>query len=560
MKDSPVLSSPEIPAHWLDLFTLIPGYDPVATALEGDRFDATFADNAVRFFHKYLTHVEGELAGKPFDLRPWQQAIVGCAFGWKRADGTRRYREVFQFVPRKNGKSTMLGGLINLVAFCDHEPGAQLYSAAAEREQAALVHRQAKGMILANAELSRGTRIYATFKSIEYPTGSVYKALSADADTKHGLNVHFACIDELHNQPNRELVEVLMTGTGARRQPLIWHITTADYDRESICNEKYDYACKVRDGVIQESSFLPVIFEAGEDDDWTSEAVWAKANPNLGVSVSLDYLQRECKRAQEVPAYENTFKRLHLNMRTQQDVRWLSLEQWDLCAGLNEGETPAEWLKRKEAECEKRECYAAVDLSSISDVTAMLRVFRDDDGGYTILPRFWLPEETAKVRDRKDRVPYLTWAREGFIRFTTGNRIDYRFIRQEINELSNIQTIKEVAFDPWNAQQLATQLGEEDGFEMVEFRQGTISMNEPCKELERLIGAKLIRHGGNPVLRWMVSNVCVKIDESNNLRPDKKRSTEKIDGVVALIMAIGRAMIAITETSAYETRGIKLIG
>jgi phage terminase large subunit-like protein len=556
MKDLPASSSPEIPAKWLDLFKLLPGYDPVATAADGDWFSVEFAESAIKFFWKYLTHVEGALAGKPFELCPWQQAIVGAAFGWKRSDGTRRYREVFQFVPRKNGKSTMLGGLINLVAFCDKEPGAQLYSAAAEREQAALVHRQAKGMILANPELSHGTRIYATFKSIEYPTGSVYKALSADADTKHGLNVHFACIDELHNQPNRELVEVLMTGTGARRQPLIWHITTADYDRESICNEKYDYACKVRDGVIEDRGFLPVIFEALKDDDWKSEEVWAKANPNLGVSVSLDYLRRECKRAQEVPAYENTFKRLHLNMRTQQDVRWLSLEQWDLCAGLDEGETPAEWLARTERECANRECYAAIDLSSISDVTAKVSVFRDDDGGYTILPRFWLPEETAKIRDRKDRVPYLTWAREGFIRFTAGNRIDYSFIRQEINEQSKVQTIKEIAYDPWNAQQLATQLGEKDGFEMVEFRQGTISMNEPCKELERLIGSKLLRHGNNPVLRWMVSNVCVKIDESGNLRPDKKRSSEKIDGVVALIMAIGRAMVATGDGSIYDTRGV----
>jgi phage terminase large subunit-like protein len=541
-----VTTSRKIPKKWRDLFALIPGYDPIATA--GDCwFDAATADKAIAFFETYLTHIEGEKAGKPFALVPWQAAQVGCAFGWMRPDGTRRYREVFDFEPRKNGKSTKCGGLVNLVAFCDDEPGAQIYSAAADREQAVLVYRQAKGMILNNPELAAGTKIYATFKSIEYPNGAVYKALSADADTKHGFNTHFVVVDELHAQKNRDLVDVLVTSTGSRRQPMVWYITTSDFDRNSICNEKYDYACKVRDGVIEDPYFLPVIYEASPDDDWTDAKVWRKANPNLGVSISEDYLSRECQRAKEIPSYENTFKRLHLNIRTRTDRKWLDLDKWIAC----NGEVDEKML-------EGRPCYSGLDLSSKVDITAHVIVFppHGDDNLWRVLPRFWIPADSARQRERRDRVPYETWARQGFIHTTPGNVVDYDFIKASVLEDGTRFGIKEIAYDPWAATQIALQL-QAEGATVIEFGQGYKSMSEPSKELEKLVQSETLAHGAHPVLKWMASNTTVESDAAGNIKPSKGRSTEKIDGIVSLVMAIGRAICNPDEgPSVYESRGI----
>jgi phage terminase large subunit-like protein len=519
-----------IPKKWQNLFRLIPGYDPVETA--GDcRFDDATADKVCAFFETWLSHIEGELSGKPLAMQPWQQAIVGCAFGWKRPNGLRRYREVFQYVPRKNGKTTQLGGLINMVALCDNEPGAQIYSAAAEREQAALVYRQAKGMILNNEVLEKQCRIYATFKSIEYPNGVVYKALSADADTKHGFNTHFVVVDELHAQPDRELVDVLITSTGSRRQPLVWYITTADFARESICNEKYDYACKVRDGLIQDASFLPAIWEATIEDDWKSPDVWRKANPNLGVSVSLEYLERECQRAQEVPAYENTFKRLHLNIQTEQDVRAIPMDQWARCTGIYTLDDLA-----------GKTCFAGLDLSSKVDVTALVLAFPEEDR-IRLWPIFWVPEETARMRERQNKTRFDEWIRRGHMQTTPGNSIDHAFIRKTINDLSHKVRIAKIAFDPWNAAQLSTELGEQDGFEVCEFRQGYQTMSEPTKMMLARLADGNLEHPNNPCLNWMAANFSTDEDAAGNLKPSKKKSTEKIDGIVASVMAMGLAAL-----------------
>lgn len=518
---------------WRKLFKLIPGYDPEKTAPEGAFFDAKVAGRTIYFFHKHLSHVEGELAGTPFRLAPWQMAQVGCAFGWFNADGRRRYREVFDYEPRKNGKSTKCGGLVNLVAICDDEPGAQLYSAAADREQAALIYRQAKGMILNHPELSEHCRIYSSFKSIEYANNVVYKALSSDADTKHGFNTHFCIVDELHAHANRTLLDVLMTSTGSRRQPMVWMITTADFDRESICNEKYDYASKVRDGVIEDPSFLPLIYEASVENDWRKPETWAKANPNLGVSVSYDYLQRECKRAMEVPSYENTFKRFHLNIRTQNDVRWIPLELWDACT---EKVDPVALLGRP--------CFGGLDLSTTTDITAFVLVFPPDaeDGLWHVLPHFFIPEVNAEKRQRRDKVPYMDWIREGLIHATPGPTVDYAYLRKQIHELADQYMIRDIGYDRWNASQIVTEL-EGDGLKMEKFGQGYASMSAPSKHFEKLIVAKQLVHGGNKVLRWMASHVSVSVDAAENIKPDKAKSTERIDGIVATVMAIGRAIV-----------------
>jgi phage terminase large subunit-like protein len=524
---------PDVPGWARKLFALIPGYDPVATAAPGEYFHAATAQHALHFIEAELQLIEGEAANQPFHLEPWQAAIVACLFGWVRADGTRRYREAMIYVPRKNGKTPFCAALVNYVMFCDHEPGAQLYSAAAEREQAALIFRHASGMIARNPRLASKARIYRSFRSIEYGAeGTIYKALSADADTKHGLGAHLVIVDELHAHPNGDLVDVLQTSTAARRQPLVIYITTADFARESICNSKYDYSCKVRDGALADSSFLPVIYEALPGDDWTSRKVWAKANPNLGVSVKLNYLERECERAKQEPSYENTFKRLHLNIRTQQDVRWIPMERWAACADPVDEDAMA-----------GRECFGALDLSSKIDITAWVMVFPPtaDDPLWRVLPRFFIPAENAHQREKRDRVPYETWSRAGFITLTDGNVVDYDFVKAQVRADAAKFKLREIAYDPWNATQIALQL-QDDGATMVEFRQGFASLSEPSKEFERLVVSKQLAHGGNPVLAWMASNVAIEEDASGNIKPSKKKSTERIDGIVTTVMGVGRAL------------------
>lgn len=544
-----------------EVIGLIPGYDPHAMA--GDCwFDSDAAQTAIDFFQHpkdgCLRHVEGAMAGELFVLEPWQQAIIANLFGWKRTDEkgrvVRRYREAFIYIPRKNGKTPLAAGICNYVLFCDGEPGAQIYSAAAERDQAAYLFRQAKGMIEREPALEARAKIFsgAGHRAIALKAdgASVYKVLSADANTKHGGNSHLVVIDELHAQPNRDLVDVLASSMASsnRRQPLLIHITTADWERESICNEKYDFACKVRDNggdpakVGYDPSFLPVIYEALSDDDWTTEEVWEKANPNLDVSVSREYMRRECKKAQETPSYTNTFKRLHLNMRTKNDVTFLLMEKWNerKATGL------AELM-------EGQRCMAGLDLATTTDIAAFLLVFCDDSR-YVAVPHFWVPEAQAERRSRRDRVPYTEWIDRGYMRATPGDVIDYDVIRADINDLATRYNIAQIAVDPWNATQLSTQLMG-DGLEIVQFRQGFASMTAPTKELEALVMSGRLEHGCNPVLTWMAGNTAVEKDASGNLKPSKKKSTDRIDGIVALIMALGLYLTDEGGDSIYETPG-----
>lgn len=504
----------------------IPGYDPARDAA-GYRFDAAIADRACAFFGECLTFTAGARMGQRFALEPWQRAIIRAAFGWVHVTtGLRRYREVFIYIPRKNGKTEMAGGLGLLLGFADDEPGAHVYCAAADRDQARMVFNAAKGMVASEPELSNRLRPYQ-HAIVHEGSRSSLRVVSAVATTKHGANTHGVIIDELHAQPNRDLVDALCTSVGARRQPLIIYITTADFMRESICNEKYEYACKVRDGVVADATFLPVIYEALPGEDWESPAVWRKANPNLGVSISEEYIARECARAKETPTYLNTFLRLHLNMRTQQDVRWVRLEDWDRGNG-----------EIDEAELIGRPCYAGLDLSTTTDLTALVLVFPRDDGGCDVLPRFWIPEANAERRERRDRVPYLTWARQGFVSMTPGNVVDYEAVREELAQCAQRFDLRQVGYDPWNATQLANQL-QEDGLNIVQVGQGYKSLTAPSKEFEKLVMSGGLRHGGNPVLRWMASHVAAETDAAGNIKPSKKKSTERIDGIVALIVAIG---------------------
>lgn len=534
--------------------TGIPGYDPWADS-GGASFDEDAAQEAVDFFSECLTHIEGTIAGSPFNLERWQVAVVGNLFGWKNSDGSRRYREMLLYVPRKNGKTPLAAGIANYVLFCDGEPGAQCYCAAADREQATYLFRHMKGMIEAEPLLSEQCTIYKATRSVVLNDDeeSAMKVLSADGDTKHGGNSHFVAVDELHAQPNRNLVDTLQTSFASanRRQPLLLFITTADFDRESICNEKHEYACKVRDGLLPDPAFLPVIYEASVEDDWTDPAVWRKSNPNLGVSVSEKYFERECQRAQESPAYLNTFLRLHLNVKTQNDVAWVDMVKWDQC-----GSVPVDLESLA-----GRECFAGLDLSTTTDITAFVMVF-PEEGGYIVVPRFWIPRDNVLLRERRDRVPYATWARQEMLTMTDGNVVDYDVIRREIGELGKRFNIRKIGADRWNASQIITQLMG-DGFDVEGFGQGYASMSGPTKELEKLIKGVKLSHGGHPVLRWMASNLTVEIDAAENVKPSKSKSTERIDGMVALVMALGMATTGNTnEQSVYdrENRGFLEIG
>lgn len=507
-------------------------------------FDKKAADLAVAFFERLLVHSKGEWAGQPFGLQGWQRDdIIRPLFGWKRADGSRRYRTCYIEIPRKNGKSTLSAGLALYLLFADGEAGAEVYSAAADRDQARIVFDQAKSMIEASPALSKFSKVYRNAITTPKSAGS-YRVLSADAYTKHGLNAHGIVFDELHAQPSRDLWDVLNTSTGARRQPLMIMITTAGYDRESICWEQHEYAVRVLDGTIDDPSYFAYIAGASDDDDWTDPVTWAKANPGLGVTIKLDYLEGECRRAQNSPAYQNTFRRLHLNQWTSQDERWLDMAAWDACGA----ELP---------DLSGRECYGGLDLATTTDLAAFVLVFPPEADGepYWVLPKFWIPGDNMVERERRDRVPYGAWARDGLIHATPGNVIDYSHILQTVIAMREEYDIREIAFDRWGATLISQQLMDA-GLEMVQFGQGYASMSAPTKELYKMILSGEIAHGGNRVLRWMADNVVVRQDPAGNLKPDKGRSRERIDGIVATIMGLDRAVRHTDGTSVYESRGL----
>ena len=522
-------------------------FDDVEHAKDrGLQFNRNHARHALKFFG-FLRHSKGEWAGKPFKLSGWQEFIIWNLFGWYRTDGTRRYRVAYIEVPRKSGKSTFGAGIGLYLFHADGEPGPEVYTAATKRDQARIVHSEAVRMVQASPNLRRSVKVYRDNICIPL-TAAKYEPLGADADTMDGLNVHGAVIDELHAHKSRAVWDALETATPARRQPLLLAITTAGFDRESICWEQHEYAAKILERVIEDDSYFAFISGAEKDDDWTDPDIWAKANPNLDVSVKRDDLARKCRKAQEMPAAQNAFLRLHLNIWTQNESRWISAEVWDRSAGV----VNAPALKG-------RVSYAGLDLASTTDIAAFVLIFPDDDGSYDVLSSFWVPEDSARERSRKDRVQYDVWIRDGYIEATEGNVTDYDVIRERIRQLAERFDIREIAIDRWNSTQLQTQL-DADGFTVVPFGQGFASMGGPTRELEKLLLGGKLRHGGNPVLSWMASNVSVKQDAAGNLKPDKQKSTEKIDGIVALVMALGRAIVRPeSERSVYEDRGLLFI-
>lgn len=518
-------------------------------------FDEAAASRVVNFFSKYLRHTKGRWAGSPFELQDWQRDdIIRPLFGWRRRDGTRRYRTAYIEIPRKNGKSTLCAGIGLYLLFGDNEPGAEIYSAAADRDQAAIVFEQARSMVEKSPSLLKRCKMYK--RSISIPKlGSVYRVLSAEAFTKHGLNAHGIIFDELHAQPHRDLWDVLNTSTGARSQPMMVQITTAGYNRESICWEQHEYARQILEALLEDDSYFAYIAAAGPDDSWTDSATWRRANPGYDITVSAEYLAQECARAEQVPAYQNTFRRLHLNQWTSQESRWLDMRAWDVCSG------PHNW-DALPAHLHGREAYGGLDLAKTTDIAAWVLVFPpQDDGLWYVLPRFFIPREGLIERSKRDRVPYDAWVRGGLVLATDGNVIDYDYIQAQIKADGHNYVIKEIAFDRWGATLMSQKL-DELGFTMVEFGQGFASMSAPTKELLRLILQREIAHGAHPVLRWMADNVVTREDAAGNIKPDKAKSRQKIDGVVALIMGLDRAVRHFQPPpppSVYESRGLVIL-
>ena len=561
------------PKRWRNILCAIPGYDPFRDADEC-WFEPDLAQYYIDFIETCCTHIEGALAGQPFLLEAWEKAIVANLFGWMREDflgrPVRRYRKALIYVPRKNGKTPLCAAIHNAVFFLDDEAGQINNIAAASRDQASKLFRHIVGMIRNEPEMAKRCHEYATTRCLTKTDNTVTKVIPADENVAHGDNQHLGIIDELHAQPNRRLYDALVTAMASanRIQPLMLFVTTADYDRPSICNDEYNYAVKVRDGIIDDETYLPVIYEATTADDWTRQDIWEKANPNLSVSVSLDYLRGECKKAKEDPAYENTFKRLHLNIRTEQAERCIPMDAWDAC--------------REEIDWDAfagKPCWAALDIGAIRDFVSLILLFGSDRGepvtvefedlrgetqqcafirrDYWLRHFCWLPAD-PQSRDPRMESQIDAWSRQGHIRRTPGNVVDYDQVGSEIARIIRPYGLTALAIDQGFqgmqiTQDLQRMLGDE---RVIAFRQGILSMAAPFREMMQMLMAGQLHHDGDPVLRWMASNVAAET-RGGLTKPSKDKSTEKIDGITALTMAIGIAMTAEPpKKSVYETRGI----
>ncbi len=502
-------------------------------------------------FVRHLTHTKGEYAGQKFRLRKWQESILRELFGRIGPDGFRQYRTCYLEIPRKNGKTELAAAIALYLTMGDHEPGAEVYGAAVDRDQASLVFHAAETMVRNDRELNSLVEIIRSQRRILHPaSGSLYRAIPGDAPSAHGYNAHGIVYDELHAAPNRDLWDVLTTSTGARRQPLTLVITTAGFDKHSICWELHDYAEKLLAGVLEDPTFLPIIYKAPDDADWRDERVWHIANPALGDFRSLAEMRAFAHKAEGIPALQNTFRRLYLNQWTESETRWLDGAAWAACAG------PVSWDRMADA-CAGRRAWLGLDLSSNHDLTAAAVVCPDDLGWVDVVMHFWLPEENLRDRVTRDRVPYDQWQRIGALTLTPGNVVDYGFIRAWVKTQAARYRLQEINLDPWNAKALAADLTD-DGATCVEISQAIGSVSAPTKQLEQLVKTGKIRHGGHPVLAWNAANVVVRLDGEGNYKADKKKSTERIDGIAAIITALARAAVD-PGASKYERGGLLII-
>lgn len=559
------------------------------------------ADEIILFFENYLCHTKGKWVGQKFIPLEWQaEEVLKPLFGNIREKGefikksskhpelngkiivnaniqkkecyyknifrpdaiilskkeaavlpTRQYKKVYIEIPKKNGKSELAAGIAIKLLFADKEPGAEIYCAAGDRDQASIVFNVAKEMIKRNKFLSKKCKIINSTKRVVHNNGSYYHAISKEVSSKHGYNVHGMIIDELHIIP-RNFFETLTFGSGdARRQPLFFFITTAGDNRTSVCWDEHEYARKIINGTIKDPNYLPLIYAAEIEDDWKAKKTWKKANPSIGKILDINVIKDACKEAIRKPSQENSFKRLRLNMWVRSESRFIYLNAWDKCK-----------KNVKLEDFKGKPCYAGLDLASSTDIAAFSLVFPEELKKklykYTFFNFYWCPEATIFERSEKEDINYELWNRQGHITATEGNVIDYEKIFKDITEINESYQIVELGFDRWGSI-FITQKLESEGITVVPFGQGYKSMSPPSKELEVLILSKRLVHDGNPVTRFMADNVIVETDAYENIKPSKKKSKEKIDGIVALLIGLGRATVHDSNKSVYEERGMIVI-
>ncbi|HZP94297.1 MAG TPA: terminase TerL endonuclease subunit [Burkholderiales bacterium] len=529
----------------------------------GLRFDDDAAQFALDFFPTVLRLAEGEFAGQPFILQPFQQFIIGSLFGWKGPDGYRRFRTAYIETGKGNGKTPLAAGTGLLGMAADGEPGAEIYAAAVTRDQAKILFSDAEKMAHASPSLS--AKFDFTVNNIAYPAmQSFFRAISAEARALDGKRVHMALIDEIHEHPDGMVVDKMRAGTKNRRQALIFEITNSGYDRNSVCYQHHVYSEQVLSGAVQNDEWFAYVCGLDEGDDWTDEAVWPKANPGLDTILPRKYLREQVNEARGMPSKLNIVLRLNFCVWTEQANRWLDMDAWDACTPVQPHDLQAvrAYIDAMETDLRGRECFAGLDMSATTDLTALALWFPPIEPGepVKVLLRYWLPEETLRAHETRDRVPYSLWARFGFLTPTEGNVVDYDVVRATIrDDVATAYNLRELAIDRWNSTQLQTQLMG-DGITVVPFGQGFASMSAPSKELERRVMVRGLDHGGHPVLRYNASNVAVVQDAAGNIKPDKAKSNGRIDGMVATVMAGGRAAFYQGETrSSYEDHGLVFI-
>lgn len=527
-------------------------YQPSKFMLPTSHYDKEKADRAVKFIEN-LCHTKGKWAGKRFWLLPWQEQLIRDIFGIVKPDGYRQFRTAFVEICKKVGKSELAAAIALYLLYADNEPSAEVYGAAADRQQASIVFDVARQMVeMSPALLKRSKIMGATKRIVNYGNAGYYQVLSAEVGGKHGFSVSGLVFDEIHTQPNRQLYDVLTKGSSdARQNPLHFIITTAGTDRHSIAYELHTKAIDILEGRRVDPTFYPVVYGLKDDEDWEDEANWYKVNPSLGYTVDIERLRDAYREAKQNPADEITFRWLRMNQWVSSTTAWIPDQIYQ--RGNEEID-----LKSLEG----RECYGGLDLSSTGDITAFVLMFppRDEEEKYILLPFFWVPEETIPQRVKANSVPYDVWERQGYLMSTEGNVIHYDFIEKFIEELGEKYHILEIAFDRWGATQMVQDL-EGMGFTVVPFGQGYSSMSASTKEFYKILMEGNMVHGGHPVLRWMAGNVVIDTDPAGNIKVTKARSKEKIDGIVAAIMALDRCIRNQVQKqgSVYDERGILVL-
>jgi len=527
-------------------------YKPTRFKAPGSVYRERMADSAVLFIN-HLRHGIGKWHGMPFELIDWQEQIIRDLFGVVRQfDDCRQFRKAYIELPKKNGKSELAAAVALLLTCCDFEYGGFVYGCATDRQQASIVFDVALHMVEQFPELKRHMHLQPALKKMTFkPLNSYYQVISAESGNKDGYNAHGIIFDELHAQKTPEFFNRITRSSGiTREQPLQFYITTAGFDRNSVCYEVHKKAAGILRGTYRDPTFYPVIYGADEKDDWTDPEIWKKANPSFNILIDPIGFRAEFQDAKASTTNENIFRMQNLNQWVKQWVRWMPMDVWDQCD-----------FRFDPDDLKKRDCYGGLDLSATTDMTAFVLIFppQHENDKYCILPHFWIPEENMHARVKKDHVPYQDWVGEKLLETTPGNIMDYSFVQAKIEELGRKYRIRQIGFDEWGAHQMSESM-KNAGFEVIRIPQSFQGLSPPSIEMYRLVQMKKIAHNAHPILRWNFDNVVMRLDAGGNIRPDKEKATEKIDGAVAAIMALDLAIKQAHKKSAYEDRGIIAYG